>query len=134
MCRVKADYLLMLRVEVIPLTMLGFPPRNNQHGSAESNFSRKQERGTATPGPPPSPEVKQRKHGASRKLVPAKRADTQLTSVLTSMCCRLQAAGRTPSHVYGAEHLLRLFVKLPEMYPAASVGKEQVSTAAWRVL
>ena len=34
----------------------------------------------------------------------------------------LLSDGRLPSSVYGAEHLLRLFVKLPELLAAAGAG------------
>eukprot|EP00878_Enallax_costatus_P024058 GHUV01025646.1.p1 GENE.GHUV01025646.1~~GHUV01025646.1.p1 ORF type:complete len:250 (+),score=109.20 GHUV01025646.1:1132-1881(+) len=36
------------------------------------------------------------------------------------------AAGQAPSAVYGAEHLLRLFVKLPELLPHTGAPEEQL--------
>lgn len=45
-----------------------------------------------------------------------------------SVCLLLQelAAGQAPSAVYGAEHLLRLFVKLPELLPHTGAPEEQL--------
>jgi hypothetical protein len=37
--------------------------------------------------------------------------------LLTLAVTQALAAGQAPSAVYGAEHLLRLFVKLPELLP-----------------
>lgn len=37
------------------------------------------------------------------------------------------AGGKTPSSIYGAEHFVRLFVKLPDIYPGHSVSKDQAS-------
>ncbi|MEW5306783.1 MAG: hypothetical protein WDW36_009221 [Sanguina aurantia] len=36
--------------------------------------------------------------------------------------------GKVPSAVYGAEHLLRLFIKLPDLFMAAGVSEEQLGT------
>jgi hypothetical protein len=39
------------------------------------------------------------------------------TAVSAAAAFQALAAGQAPSAVYGAEHLLRLFVKLPELLP-----------------
>ena len=46
--------------------------------------------------------------------------------------CSTQALGdgRVASCVYGAEHLLRLFVKLPELLAAAVATEQQASQVA----
>ncbi len=43
------------------------------------------------------------------------------------------ADGRIPSTMYGAEHFLRLFIKLPELLPASSLAEDQVALLAARV-
>eukprot|EP00775_Hariotina_reticulata_P008142 gene8142-biopygen10003 len=43
------------------------------------------------------------------------------------------AAGAAPSGVYGAEHLLRLFVKLPELLPHTGVPEEQLQLLVARL-
>ncbi|KAF6259217.1 MRG-domain-containing protein [Scenedesmus sp. NREL 46B-D3] len=42
-------------------------------------------------------------------------------------------AGQAPSVVYGAEHLLRLFVKLPELLPPTGAPEEQLQLLLQRV-
>lgn len=42
-----------------------------------------------------------------------------------SQADELLAAGNLASSIYGAEHLLRLFVKLPEILPVESLMEEQ---------
>uniref|UniRef100_A0A383VIF0 Uncharacterized protein n=1 Tax=Tetradesmus obliquus TaxID=3088 RepID=A0A383VIF0_TETOB len=43
------------------------------------------------------------------------------------------AAGQAPSAVYGAEHLLRLFVKLPELLPPTGAPEEQLQLLLQRM-
>lgn len=46
---------------------------------------------------------------------------------------KVLAGGRVPSSVYGAEHLLRLFVKLPELLPQTGAPAEQQQLLARRL-
>eukprot|EP00879_Flechtneria_rotunda_P019936 GHRR01020955.1.p1 GENE.GHRR01020955.1~~GHRR01020955.1.p1 ORF type:complete len:233 (+),score=96.42 GHRR01020955.1:983-1681(+) len=43
------------------------------------------------------------------------------------------ASGQAPSAVYGAEHLLRLFVKLPELLPITGAAEEQLQLLVQRM-
>ena len=46
---------------------------------------------------------------------------------------RLLAPGKMPSAVYGAEHLLRLFWRLPELLPTAEMPGDQIATLQARL-
>lgn len=47
--------------------------------------------------------------------------------VVCLQCVAALSDGSTPSAVYGAEHLLRLMLKLPEIMPTAGMTPAQVA-------
>lgn len=51
-------------------------------------------------------------------------------------CAALQvlADGALPSSVYGAEHLLRLFVKLPELLPLTNIPHQNYAALETRLM
>jgi mortality factor 4-like protein 1 len=54
----------------------------------------------------------------------------QLPHSAASFALQVLSGGRVPSSIYGAEHLLRLFIKLPELLPqAGTTGDQQLQLA-----